>query len=209
MQFNKYTQCNLINTHTHTRTHTHTQCWAFRRTHTSTDPIRPICIRLAFPLALSLSLGLEPSARFMVYVSRRALWLVGNFACDCMFWDERGGGHTGRPVSPQMDTATITTELSTNRVDSRDFSTRCWVFRRTHTTENPIRLLCIRLALSLTLSLPSGFVPNARLMVQVGVSPRTLWLMANFRLIECLGTRGGGDLHRWPQRWTQQPLEQH
>ena len=39
-----------------------------------------------------------------------------------MFWDERGGGLTGQPVGPQVDTESITTTvLSTNRVDSRRF----------------------------------------------------------------------------------------
>ena len=33
-----------------------------------------------------------------------------------MFCDERGGGLT--PVDPQVDTATVRTVLSTNRVDS-------------------------------------------------------------------------------------------
>ena len=140
--------------------------WAFRRIHTSIDPIRILCIRLALPLTLSLPSGFAPSARLMVCVSPRALWLVGDFSCDCMFWDERGGGLTGQPVGPQMDTSTIRTVLSTNRrVDSRSFSPRCWAFRRTHTSADPIRLLCIRLALPLTLSLPSRFVPSARLMV--------------------------------------------
>ena len=54
----------------------------------------------------------------MVCVSPRALWLVGDCWCDCMFWDERGGGLTGQPVGPQVGTATITTVMSTNRVDS-------------------------------------------------------------------------------------------
>ena len=29
---------------------------------------------------------------------------VGDFSCDCLFWDEGGGGLTGQPVGPQMDT---------------------------------------------------------------------------------------------------------
>ena len=122
------------------------RCWAFRHTHTSTDPIRLLCVRLALPLTLSLPSGLVPSARLMVNGSPRALWLVGDFSCDCMFWDERGGGLTGQPMGPRVDTANIRIVLSTNRVDSRSFSSRCWAFRRTHTSEDPIRLPYIRLA---------------------------------------------------------------
>ena len=172
------------------------RCWAFRRTHTSTDPIRLLCIRLALPLTLSLPSGFAPSARLMVCVSPRALRLVGDFWCDCMFWDERGGGLTGQPVSPQVDTATIRTVLSTNRVDSRSFSSRCWAFRRTHTSANPIRLLCIRVAISLTLSLPSGFVPSAILLV--GDTPCALSLMGDFSCDCMFWGKGGGGLTRQP-----------
>ena len=114
----------------------------------------------------------------MVCVSPRALRLVGDFSCDCMFWDDRGGGLTGKPMGPQVDTANIGTILSINHVDSRSFSSRCWAFRRTHPSADPIRLLCIRLALPLTLSLPSGFVPSTKLMV--GASPRALRLVKGF-----------------------------
>ena len=127
------------------------RCWAFRRTHTSADPIRLLCIRLALPLTLILPSGFAPSARLMVYVLPRALWLVGDFSCDCRVWDERGRGLTGQPVGLQVDIATIRTLLSTNSVDSRSLSLRCSAFRRTHTSADPIRLLCIRLALPLTL----------------------------------------------------------
>ena len=89
----------------------------------------------------------------------------GGFSCDCMFWDDRGGGLAGQPMGPQVDTANIRTVLSTNHVDSRSFSSRCWAFRRTHPSADPIRLLGIRLALPLTLSLPSEFVPSTKLMV--------------------------------------------
>ena len=165
--------------------------WAFRRTHTSTDPIRLLCIRLALPLTLSLPSGFTPRARLMVYVSPGALWVVEDFSCDCMFWDERGGGLTGQPMGPQVDTATIITVLSINRVGSRSFSSRCWAFRRTHTSADPVRLLCIRLALPLTLSLPSGFVPSARVMVDA--SPRALGFVRDFSC-GCMfwGKRGGG-----------------
>ena len=57
-------------------------------------------------------------------------------------------------MGPRVDTATIRTVLSTNRVDSGSFSSGCCAFRRTHTSADPIRLLCIRLALPLTLPLP-------------------------------------------------------
>ena len=95
-----------------------------------------------------------------------------------MFWDEKGGGLTGQSVGPQVDTATIRTVLSTNRVDSRRLSSRCWTFRRAHTSADPIRLLFIRLASPLTLSLPSRFAPSARLMV--GDTPCALWLVGDF-----------------------------
>ena len=116
--------------------------------------------------------------RLMVCVSPRALWLVGKFSCEHMFWDERGGGLTGQPMGPQVDTTIIRTVLSTNRVDSQSFSSRCWAFWCTHTSAYPIWLLSIRLALPLTIPLPSGFVPSARLMV--GASPRALGLVWEF-----------------------------
>ena len=150
----------------------------FRRTHTSADPIRLLCIRLALPLTLFLLSGFVPSIRLMVCTPPRALLLHGvDFSYDCMFGDERGG-LSGQPVGAQVDTATIRTVLSTNRVDSRSFSSKCWALRRTHKGADPIRLLCIRLASPLTLSLPSGFVANARLLVCV--SPRALWLAGDF-----------------------------
>ena len=39
----------------------------------------------------------------MVCVSLRALRLVGDFLCDCMFWDDRGGGLTGQSLGPQVE----------------------------------------------------------------------------------------------------------
>ena len=167
------------------------RCWAFRRTHPSANPIRLLCIRLALPLTLSLPSGFVPSTKLVVGASLRALGLVGDFSCDCMFWYERGGGLTGQPMGPQVDTANMRTVLSTNHVDSRSFSSRCWAFRRTHPSADPIRLLCIRLALPLTLSLPSGFVPGTKLMV--GASPRALGLVKGFSC-DCMfrDERGGG-----------------
>ena len=167
------------------------RCWAFRRTHPSANPIRILCIRLALPLTLSLPSGFVPSTKLVVGASLRALGLVVDFSCDCMFWYDRGGGLTGQPMGPQVDTANMRTVLSTNHVDSRSFSSRCWAFRRTHPSADPIRLLCIRLALPLTLSLPSRFVPSTKLMV--GASPRALGLVKDFSC-DCMfrDERGGG-----------------
>ena len=152
-------------------------CCAFRRTHTSADPIRLLYLRQALTLTLSLPPRFSPSARLMVCVSPRTLWLYctkGAFLCDFTFWDERGGGLARQPVGPLADTSTITTVMSTNHVHSGGFSARCCAFRRAHTSEDPIRMLCIRPALPLTLSLPSRFAPSERL--TVGVRPRALWL---------------------------------
>ena len=167
------------------------RCWAFRRTHPSADPIRLLDIRLALPLTLSLPSGFVPSTKLMVGASPRALGLVKDFSFDCIFWDDRGGGLAGQPMGPQVDTANIRTVLSTNHVDSRSFSSRCWAFRRTHPSADPIRLLGIRLALPLTLSLPSGFVPSTKLVV--GASPRALGLVKDFSC-DCMfwDERGGG-----------------
>ena len=167
------------------------RCWAFRRTHPSADPIRLLDIRLALPLTLSLPSGFVPSTKLMAGASPRALGPVKDFSFDCMFWDDRGGGLAGQPMGPQVDTANIRTVLSTNHVDSRSFSSRCWAFRRTHPSADPIRLLGIRLALPLILSLPSGFVPSTKLMV--GASPRALGLVKDFSC-DCMfwDERGGG-----------------
>ena len=167
------------------------RCCTLRRTHTSADPIRILCIRLALTLTLSRTPGFASCARLMVCASPCALWVVGDFSCDCMFWDDWGGGLTGQPMGPQVDTANMRTVLSTNHVDSRSFSPRCWAFRRTHPSANPIRLLCIRLALPLTLSLPSGFVPSTKLVV--GASLRALGLVGDFSC-DCMfwDDRGGG-----------------
>ena len=167
------------------------RCCTFRRTHTSADPIRVLCIRLALTLTLSRPPGFASCVRLMVCVSPWALRLVGNFSCDCMFWDDRGGGLPGQPMGPQVDTANIRTVLSTNHVDLRSFSPRCWAFRRTHPSADPIRLLCIRLALPSTLSLPSKSMPSTQLMV--GASPRALGLVKGFSC-DCMfwDERGGG-----------------
>ena len=168
------------------------RCWAFRRTHPSADPIRLLDIRLALPLTLSLPSGFVPSTKLMVGASPRALGPVKDFSFDCMLWDDRGGGLAGQPMGPQVDTANIRTVLSTNHVDSRSFSSRCWAFRRTHPSADPIRLLGIRLALPLTLSLPSGFVPSTKLMV--GASPRALGLVKDFSCDYMFWDERGGGL---------------
>ena len=75
-------------------------------------------------------------------------------------------------MGPPVDTAAMTAVMSANRGNLRSFSSRCCAFRRTRTSADPILLLCIRLALPLTLSLPSRRASSARL---VGVPPRALW----------------------------------
>ena len=172
------------------------RCWAFRRTHPSANPIRLLCIRLALPLTLSLPSGFVPSTKLVVGASLRALGLVGDFSCDCMFWYDRGGGLTGQPMGPQVDTANMRTVLSTNHVDSRSFSSRCWAFRRTHPSADPIRLLCIRLALPLTLHLPLRFAPSARL--TVGGTSCALWLVGGFSCDCMFWENSGGGLTTQP-----------
>ena len=112
------------------------------------------------------------------------LW--GGFSCDCMSWENSGEGLTTQPVS----TATMTTVTSANRGDLESFSSRCWTFRRTHTSADPIRVLCTRLALPLTLSLTSRLAPCARLTVDVPT--RALWLAGIFlrRKKRCAGVVG-------------------
>ena len=166
------------------------RCCAFRRTHTSADPIRLLCIRLTLPLTLSLPSGFAPSTRLTVGGTPCALWLVRDFSCDSIFWEKRGGGLTRQPVGPPVGTATMTAVMSANRVDLESISSRCWTFRRTHTSADPIRLLCIRLAFSLTLYLPSRLAPIVRL--RVDVPPRALWLAGIFlhRKKKCAGVVG-------------------
>ena len=144
---------------------------AFRRTHTSTDPIRLLCIRLALHLPLPLPSGFVPSARLVVCVSPWALWLSGDSSCDCLIWGKRGEGFTRQPIGPPMGTAAMTAAMSANRVNLGSFSSRCCAFRRTHTSADPIRLLCIRLALPMTLSLPSRSAPSAKLLVGILPGP--------------------------------------
>ena len=84
----------------------------------------------------------------------------------------------GNRWAPPVGTTTMTAVMSTHRVDLGSFSSPYCTFRQTHTSADPIRLLCIRLALTLTLSLPSRLAPSARL--TVGVPPRALWLAGIF-----------------------------
>ena len=92
-----------FNTHTHhvdSRSFS-SRYWAFRCTHPSADPIRLLGIRIDLPLTLSMPSGFVSSTKLVVGASPRALGLVKDFACDCMFWDERGGGLA--PVGPRVD----------------------------------------------------------------------------------------------------------
>ena len=116
---------------------------AFRRTHTSTDPIRLLCIQLALPLTLSLPSRFAPSAKLVVGVSPRALWLAGAFSRDCTFWDCRGGVLTRQPVGPSVSTPAITTATGIHHVDSESFSSRCCTLRHTHTGADSIRILTL------------------------------------------------------------------
>ena len=148
----------------------------------------------SFTLDSLLALRILPTTKRMVGASPRALGLVKDFSCDCMFWDERGEGLA--PVGPRVDTATIRAVLSTNRVDSGSFSSGCCAFRRTHTSADSIRLLCIRLALPLTLPLPSRFAPSARL--TVGGTPCAQWLVGDFSYDCMFWENNGGGLTTQP-----------
>ena len=149
---------------------------AFRRTHTSEDPIWLLYIRLALPLTISWPLGFAPSERLVIGVSSFALWVAGTFLRDCMFLKDVRG-RFNRQLGPLLNTATTTTVMSANHLDSGKFSSRCCTFRRTNTSEGPIRLVCIRVALPLTVSLPSGFAPSERL--PVVIPTWALWLAEN------------------------------
>ena len=103
-----------------------------------------------------------------------------------MFWGKSGGGLTTQPVG----TATMTAVTSANRVDLESFSSRCWTLRRTHTSADPIRVLCTRLTLPLNLSSTSRLAPRARLTVDVPT--RAFWLAGIFlrRKKRCAGVAG-------------------
>ena len=74
------------------------------------------------------------------------LW--GIFRVTVCFGKIVEGGLTTQPVG----TAIMTTVMSANRVELEGFSSRCWTFRRTHSSAELIHVLCTRLALPLTLS---------------------------------------------------------
>ena len=94
--------------------------------------------------------------------------------CAPVCFRTRGEEGLLQPVGSLAETATLTTAVSANRVDLGSLSSRSCTFRHTRTSEDPIRLLCIRLAFPSTLSLPSGFTPSERLIA--GRPPRALWL---------------------------------
>ena len=169
------------------------------------------CSATSYPASFTLDyfLALTICAKRKTYgwCFPRALWLTGAFSYDCMFRDERGGGLTRQPEGPLVDTATMTTAMSTQRADSGSFSSICCAFRRTHMSADLIRLLCIRLALPLTLSLRSRYAPSARL---IGVSPRALWFPRTFPCDCMFGTREEEGLlgNQWAHWWTQQLRQQ-
>ena len=143
------------------------RCCVFRRIHASADPTRLLCIRLALLLTLYLPSRCAPSARLTVGDTPCALWLVGDFSCDRRREGNREGVLTRQPVGPPVGTAIMTAVMSANRLDLGSFSSRCCTFQHTHTSADPIRLLCIRLALTLTLFLPSRLALSERLTVDV------------------------------------------
>ena len=151
------------------------RCCTFRRTHTSADPIPILCTRLALTSALSRPPGFASCARLMVCVSPWALWLVKDFSCDCMFWDNiTGGGLTGQPMGPQVDTPNIRTVLSTNHVVEKFYLEMLGA--PAYTSERrPYSATWYPTCFTLdSRSLPSGLVPSTKLMM--GASPHTyLW----------------------------------
>ena len=117
----------------------------------------------SFTLDSLLALTIRAQRQIYGWWYTLSLWLVKEFPCDCMFWENSGGGLTTQPVG----TATMMTVTSANGVDLESLSSRCWTFRRTHTSADP-------LALPLTLSLTSRLAPRARLTVDVPT--RAFWL---------------------------------
>ena len=110
-------------------------------------------LRQPIPAPGIVAIGTAVATSSRCAVPQQFLWPAGAFSCDCMFQGERGGGLTRQPVGPSVDTAIMTTVLSTYCVDSRSFRSRGCAFR----------LLCILLVLPLTLSLPSRFAPSSKL----------------------------------------------
>ena len=144
----------------------------------NTHEHRP-CSATLYPTSFTLDslLALTIRANSWLVFHLGLLWLAGAFLRDC--WDCRGGLLTinRQPVGPLVSTAAITTATGINHVDSGRLNSRCCTFRRTHTSADPIPILCIRLALTLTLSRPPGFASCARLMVCV--SPWALRLVGD------------------------------
>ena len=60
-------------------------------------------------------------------------------------------------------------------MDLGSFISRFFTFRCAQTSADPFRLVCIRLALHLSLSLPSRLAPSA--ILTVGVPPRALCMV--------------------------------
>ena len=115
----------------------------------------------------------------MVGASLRALGLVRDFSCDYMFWDERGGGLA--PVGPRVDTATISTVLSTrqwvgppvgtatitavmgaNRVDLGSFSSRYCICTGVYTHEDRRPYSATLYSTSFTLDSPLSLTISAQ-----------------------------------------------
>ena len=125
-------------------------------------------LRQPIPAPSIVAIGTAVANSSRRAVPQQASRPAGDFSCDCMFWGERGGGYTRQPVVPSVDKAIMTTVLSTHRV------VRSCAFRRTNTSTDPIRLLCVRPTLPLTLSLPSRFAPGTKLMVVFYLGPHDL-----------------------------------
>ena len=147
-------------------------------------------MRLALHLTLPLPSRFEPSVRLMVDGTAWTRWLSGDSSCDSWVWEKRKILLTRQPVGTPVGTTTVTVVMSANRVNLGRFSSRCCAFRCTHTRADPFQLLCIRLGLPLTLSLPLRLEPSARL--TVGFPPRALWLARIFicRKKKCAGVVG-------------------
>ena len=79
-----------------------------------------LCQPIPAPGIVAIETAVANSSR--CGVPQQAPRPAGDYSCGCMFWGERGGGHTRQPVGPSVDAAIMTTVLSTNRVDSRSFS---------------------------------------------------------------------------------------
>ena len=183
------------------------RCCAVRRTHTSAYLIRLLCIQLASPLTLFLPSRSAPSARPIVGVSPRTLRLAGAFMCRCKFWDKRGG-LTRQSVGPLVDTPTITTVMSTNRVESGSFSSRCCAFRRTHTSVDPIRLL-ILYPTSFTLDSLFAFkICAQRKSHGLCLTPCPMVCGEFFLRLYVLGRAGRRTNWTTGGKWTQQSLQQ-